>query len=104
MVENKGELVSVRGEFLPLVRLYKVFDLPTTRTEPTDALVVIIESVGRRFGMQVDDILGEQQAVIKSLEHNYQKVQGITGATILGDGRVSLILDIHGLEKLAFNY
>ncbi len=102
VVENKGELVGVRGEYLPLVRLYQVFGLPTKRTEPTDALVVIIESVGKRFGMQVDDILGEQQAVIKSLELNYQKVEGITGATILGDGRVSLILDIHGLEKLAF--
>lgn len=102
VVENKGELVGVRGDYLPLIRLYEVFGLPTERTEPTDALVVIIESVGRRFGMLVDDILGEQQAVIKSLEHNYQKVQGITGATILGDGRVSLILDIHGLDKLAF--
>jgi two-component system chemotaxis sensor kinase CheA len=104
VVENKGELVSVRGEFLPLVRLYKVFGFETERTDATAALVVIIESIGRRFGMMVDDILGEQQAVIKSLEHNYQKVQGITGATILGDGRVSLILDIHGLEKLVFDY
>jgi two-component system chemotaxis sensor kinase CheA len=104
MVENRGELVSVRGEFLPLVRLYQVFDFATERTDVTNALVVIIESIGRRFGMMVDDILGEQQAVIKSLEHNYQKVQGITGATILGDGRVSLILDIHGLEKLVFDY
>ena len=104
MVENKGELISVRGEYLPLVRLYEVFDFATERTEVTNALVVMIESIGRRFGIMVDDILGEQQAVIKSLEHNYQKVQGITGATILGDGRVSLILDIHGLEKLAFDY
>lgn len=102
-VEGRGELISVRGEYLPLVRLYEVFDLPTQRTDPTQALVVIIESVGRRFGVLVDDILGEQQAVIKSLEQNYQKVEGVAGATILGDGRVSLILDIHGLEKLAFS-
>jgi two-component system chemotaxis sensor kinase CheA len=101
-VEGRGELISVRGEYLPLVRLYEVFDLPTQRTDPTQALVVIIESVGRRFGVLVDDILGEQQAVIKSLEQNYQKVEGVAGATILGDGRVSLILDIHGLEKMAF--
>ena len=101
-VEGRGELVSVRGEYLPLVRLHQVFDLPTQRTDPTQALVVIIESVSRRFGVLVDDILGEQQAVIKSLEQNWHKVEGVAGATILGDGRVSLILDIHGLNKLAF--
>ncbi len=101
-VEGTGELIAVRDEFLPLVRLYEVFQLPTERTDPTKALVVIIESVSKRFGVLVDDILGEQQAVIKSLEENYQKVEGVAGATILGDGTVSLILDIHGLEKLAF--
>ena len=101
-VEGRGELVTVRGEFLPLVRLYEIFDLPTERTDPTKALVVIIEAVGKRFGVLVDDILGEQQAVIKSLEQNYKKMEGVAGATILGDGRVSLILDIHGLEKMAF--
>lgn len=101
-VEGRGELVSVRGEYLPLVRLHQVFDLPTERMDPTQALVVIIESVSRRFGVLVDDILGEQQAVIKSLEQNWHKVEGVAGATILGDGRVSLILDIHGLTKLAF--
>ena len=101
-VEGGGELISVRGEYLPLIRLYKIFNLPTDRTDPTNALVVIIESVSKRFGILVDDILGEQQAVIKSLEQNYKKVPGVAGATILGDGRVSLILDIHGLEKLAF--
>ena len=101
-VEGSGELISVRGEFLPLVRLYEIFQLPTERTDPTQGLVVIIESVSKRFGVLVDDILGEQQAVIKSLEQNYHKIEGIAGATILGDGTVSLILDIHGLEKLAF--
>jgi len=101
-VEGRGELIVVRGDYLPLVRLYDIFQLPTKRTDPTKALVVIIESVSKRFGVLVDDILGEQQAVIKSLEQNYKKVEGVAGATILGDGRVSLILDIHGLEKLAF--
>ena len=101
-VEGQGELIAVRGEYLPLVRLYEVLQMPTQRTDPTDALVVIIESVARRFGILVDDILGEQQAVIKSLEQNYRKIDGVAGATILGDGRVSLILDIHGLEKLSF--
>ncbi len=101
-VEGRGELIQVREEFIPLVRLHEVLELPAEKDDPAQALVVIIESVGRRFGVLVDDILGEQQAVIKSLEQNYKKVDGIAGATILGDGRVSLILDIHGLETLAF--
>lgn len=101
-VEGQGELIAVREEYLPLVRLHEIMDLPTDCTDPCNALVVIIETVGRHFGILVDDILGEQQAVIKSLEQNYHKVDGVAGATILGDGRISLILDIHGLEKLAF--
>ena len=102
-VEGSGELIAVRDEYIPLVRLYKVFNLPTERTNPTEALVLIIEGVTKRFGVLVDDILGEQQAVIKSLEENYQKVEGVAGATILGNGDVSLILDIHGLERLSFS-
>ena len=98
--EATGEMVAVRGEYLPLIRLHQVFDFPAENTEPHKSLVVIMEGVGSRFGVLVDDILGEQQAVIKSLEKNYRKVAGIAGATILGNGRVSLILDIHGLEKL----
>ncbi len=101
-VEGRGELITVRGEYLPLVRLHEVLGLPTEITDPTEGLVVIIESVSKVFGILVDDILGEQQAVIKSLEQNYRKIEGVAGATILGDGTVSLILDIHGLEKLAF--
>jgi two-component system chemotaxis sensor kinase CheA len=101
-VEGRGELITVRGEYLSLVRLHEILDLPTEITEPTEGLVVIIESVSKVFGILVDDILGEQQAVIKSMEQNYRKVDGVAGATILGDGAVSLILDIHGLEKIAF--
>lgn len=101
-VEGRGELITVRGEYLSLVRLHEILGLPTEITDPTRGLVVIIESVSKAFGILVDDILGEQQAVIKSLEQNYRKVDGVAGATILGDGTVSLILDIHGLEKIAF--
>lgn len=101
-MEGKHEMLSVRGEYLPLVRLYEVLRLPTKHTDITEALVVIIDGVGKRFGLMVDDIVDEQQAVIKSLEQNYKRVEGLAGATILGDGRVSLILDFHGLEKMAF--
>lgn len=101
-VEGRGELITVRGEYLSLVRLHEILGLPTEITDPTRGLVVILESVSKTFGILVDDILGEQQAVIKSLEQNYRKVRGVAGATILGDGTVSLILDIHGLEKIAF--
>jgi two-component system chemotaxis sensor kinase CheA len=101
-VEGKGEVISVRGEYLSLVRLHQLLNIPTELTDPSQALVVIVESDKRRLGFLVDDVVGEQQAVIKSLDKNFQRVKGITGATILGDGTISLILDIHGIEKMAF--
>lgn len=102
-VQGKGEVLDARGEYLPLVRLHNVFNIPTQKTDPSEALVMIVESSARRFGVLVDDVLGQQQAVIKSLDKNFKKVDGASGATILGDGRVSLIVDIHGLEKMAFD-
>jgi two-component system chemotaxis sensor kinase CheA len=100
-VEGQGELLRLRDSYIPLVRLARLFELPGGVEDPSLGLVVVIESLGKRFGLLVDDILGEQQAVIKSLEQNYQKVPGVSGATIMGDGRVGLILDILGLEKMA---
>ncbi|MCF8031674.1 MAG: chemotaxis protein CheA [Desulfarculaceae bacterium] len=100
-VEGKGELIKLRENYLPLVRLSRLFGLEGGVEDPAEGLVMIIGSLGKSFGLLVDDILGEQQAVIKSLEQNYRKVPGISGATILGDGRVGLILDIPGLEKMA---
>lgn len=102
-VQGEGEVLDARGEYLPLVRLHRVFGIETDKTDPSEALVVIVESGQRRFGILVDEMLGQQQAVIKSLEKNFRQVDGASGATILGDGTVSLILDIHGLEKMAFN-
>jgi len=101
-VEGKGEIIDVRGEYLPLVRLHEVFGIETGKINPWEALVVVVKSGLRKFGILVDDVLGQQQAVIKSLEKNFRHVEGAAGATILGDGMVSLILDIHGLEKMAF--
>jgi len=100
-VEGSNELLRLRDSYIPLVRLARLFRLPGGDMDPSQGLVVVIGSLGKRFGLLVDDVLGEQQAVIKSLEQNYQKVPGISGATIMGDGRVGLILDVPGLEKMA---
>ena len=101
-VEGKGELLRLRNSYLPLVRLNRLFHLSGGVEDPCQGLIMIIESLGKRFGLLVDDVLGQRQAVIKSLEQNYMKVPGVSGATILGDGRVGLILDILGLERLAW--
>ncbi|MBN2297670.1 MAG: chemotaxis protein CheA [Deltaproteobacteria bacterium] len=101
-VEGKGELVDIRGDYIPLVRIYDLFNIPSEKTDPTDALVVVLQSTDSRFGVLVDDVLGQTQAVIKSIDKNFRKIEGTSGATILGNGRVSLILDVHGIERMAF--
>jgi len=96
-VKERGEMCMVRGRLLPLIRLYRVFAL-TPRTEVvTDALVVIVQDNLRRCCLLVDELLGQQQVVIKSLGAGIGKVAGISGGAILGDGNVSLILDVPGL-------
>jgi two-component system chemotaxis sensor kinase CheA len=102
-VEGRGELINVRGDCLPLARLHQIFGLHTECTDPTRGLVVVLEAYGKRFGLLVDNVLGQTQAVIKSIETNFRRVDGIAGATILGDGRVSLVLDPHRIQQLAFN-
>lgn len=100
-VVGKGELIDVRGTYLPLIRLYEVFDGQPEYRDPTKAIVLIVETEGERVAMMVDEILGQQQVVIKSMEQNFRKVQGIAGATILGDGTVGFILDVRGLLEIA---
>lgn len=100
-VVGRGEVVSVRGQALPIIRLYEQFDVIPNVTDPTQGLLVIVEREGRRVALLVDELLGQQQVVIKSLETNYRKVPGVSGATIMGDGRVAMILDIPGLIRLA---
>ncbi|MBN2714309.1 MAG: chemotaxis protein CheA [Deltaproteobacteria bacterium] len=100
-IEGKGELISVRGEVLPLIRLHQLFQFDAAQTNPCDALVIIMECDGGKYGLMVDDVLGQQQAVIKSLDKNFTHVDGVSGATILGDGSVSLILDPHRIEQMA---
>ncbi|GJL57188.1 MAG: chemotaxis protein CheA [Nitrospirales bacterium] len=100
-IVGKGEVVSLRGEWVPVVKLYEAFNLTPEFTDPSQALLVIVETDGRRLAVLVDELTGQQQVVIKSLEQNFRKVEAISGATILGDGQVALILDIPGLAKLA---
>lgn len=98
---GEREIVLVRGETLPLVRLHELFEIEDAVTDPSAALVVIVEHEGRLLALLVDELLGHLQVVIKSLEANFRRVEGALGATILGDGRAALILDISGLAVLA---
>ena len=100
-IAGRVEVVMVRGETLPVLRLYQVFGAVPRFTDPARGLLVIVENDGRKVALLVDELIGQNQAVIKSLETNYHKVQGIAGATIRGDGRVALILDVPGLIKEA---
>ena len=93
------EVVLVRGEVLPILRLYQIFGAMPLITDPTRGLLVIVENDGRKVALLVDELIGQSQVVIKSLETNYRKVDGIAGATILGDGRVALIIDVPGLLR-----
>ncbi len=98
-VAVRGEVVSLRGEVLPLVRLHRRLNLATQLEDPTHGLIVIVEEQSGKYGLLVDELLGQQQVVIKNLEANFRKVPGVAGATILGDGRVALILDLSGLGQ-----
>lgn len=92
---------KLRDEYVPIIELYKTFSVEPDSRSIEDSLLVVVESEGEKLGIVVDDLLAQQQVVIKSLEQNYRKVEGISGATILGDGTVALILDIAGIIKLS---
>lgn len=92
---------KLREDFVPIVHLKDIFNIRTLRPEDEQPLMVVVEAEGEKVGVVVDELLAQQQVVIKSLEQNYRKVEGISGATILGDGTVSLILDVAGLVKIA---
>ncbi|MDN7938150.1 chemotaxis protein CheA [Burkholderia multivorans] len=98
-VGNGERVVRVRGEYLPLVALHEVFSVEGARTDPTQGIVTIMETEGRRFAMLIDELVGQQQVVVKNLETNYRKVHGISAATILGDGSVALIVDVAALNR-----
>jgi two-component system chemotaxis sensor kinase CheA len=98
-ISGKGRVVKVRGEYLPLIPLYQIFDIAPRFTDPCQGILVIVETEGRKACLFVDELVGQQQVVVKNLESNYRKVAGISGATILGDGGVSLILDVAALIR-----
>ena len=104
-VSGEGQLLRVRGEYLPLVKVHEVFNTKPKAAALENGIAVIVEAEGKKTALFVDELLGQHQVVIKSLESNFRKMQGISGATIMGDGRVALILDVaalisyHGNQK-----
>ena len=102
-IAGQAELYKLREEYIPIMRLYEVFDVDPDSEDLTKGLLVVVEGDGQRAGVFVDDLLGQQQVVIKSLETNFKRIEGISGATILGDGTVALILDVGGIVKVSQN-
>jgi two-component system chemotaxis sensor kinase CheA len=98
-IGGSGRVVQVRDEYLPVVELERVFNVPRAAQAPATSIMVVVESDGTRMALLVDELLGQQQVVVKNLESNYRKVEHISGATIMGDGRVALILDVGTLVR-----
>ncbi len=98
-----GEVVDVRGEYLRLVRLHRLFDIEPSFESPSEGLVMVIDDGSQKLALQIDELIGQYQVVIKSLEANFKAVPGIAGATVLGDGRVALILDTGNLANVVRN-
>ncbi|MDP3254127.1 MAG: chemotaxis protein CheW [Hydrogenophaga sp.] len=94
-----AQVVKVRDEYMPVIELERVFDVPRFEHNGASPIMVVVEADGSRVALMVDELLGQQQVVIKNLESNYRKVPNISGATILGDGKVALILDTSGLVR-----
>ena len=98
-VAGNERVMHVRGEYLPLVEMHRVFSVGQAQTDPTQAIAVIMQAEDRRFALLVDHLVGQHQVVVKNLESNYRKVPGISAATILGDGSVALIVDVFALAR-----
>lgn len=98
-VAGNERVMHVRGEYLPLVEMHRVFSVDAAQTDPTQAIAVIMQAEDRRFALLVDHLIGQHQVVVKNLESNYRKVPGISAATILGDGSVALIVDVFALAR-----
>jgi two-component system chemotaxis sensor kinase CheA len=96
-ISGGSRLVQVRGEYLPVVPLHEVFSLPR-KSDAESNIVVIVEADGKKIALLVDDLIGQHQVVIKSLESNFRRLPGISGATIMGNGQVALILDVAAIS------
>ena len=99
-VAGQGRVVHVRGEYLPLIALHRIFNIQPRAAEPHQGILVIIDAEGSKTALFVDELVGQHQVVIKSLESNYRKVAGVSGATIMGNGKVALILDPAALVRI----
>jgi len=95
-----GHVIRVRGEYLPLIELHRVFDVAGAQTQPTQGILVIVQADDSRFALLVDELLGQHQVVVKNLETNYRKVPGISAATIVGDGSVAFIVDVGAMPRI----
>ena len=100
-IHGKGDVVQVRGEYLPVLPLHTVFNIKPNVTEVEHGIMVILEAEGSKTALFVDELIGQHQVVIKSMETNYRKIQGISGATIMGSGKVALILDVDTLVGMS---
>jgi two-component system chemotaxis sensor kinase CheA len=100
-VSGVERLIQVRGEYLPVIALYELFGIPGAINRLDQGIMVVVEADGIKAAMFVDALVGQHQVVIKSLEANYRKVPGVSGATIMGDGHVALILDVVAISEMA---
>jgi two-component system chemotaxis sensor kinase CheA len=99
-ITSDGPVIKVRGEYLPLIALHRVFDVSGAQVNPTHGILVIVQADDTRFALLVDELLGQHQVVVKNLETNYRKVPGISAATILGDGSVAFIIDVGAMPRI----
>ena len=97
---GKGEVINIRGRLLPLVRLHHILEVTPEAYLPHEGIVVVLEHEDEEFGLLIDDLVGKQEVVIKSLGSKFKNAKGFSGGAILGDGRVGLILDVKGIFEL----
>jgi two-component system chemotaxis sensor kinase CheA len=100
-VGGHSDVLKLRDEYVPIVQLHEIFSVNKEIKPTNENIIVVVETDGEKIGVVVDELLGQQQVVIKSLEENFRKIEGISGATILGDGTVALIIDVSSISKMA---
>jgi len=100
---NRGEMISIRDSIIPLFRLGDLFSIADYRRNPAEGIVIVVEDSGKMAGILVDELLGQQSIVIKSMGGSLKGLQGVSGGSILSDGRVGIIIDVAGIIKLALS-